>query len=80
MKLQYPISYTLEDGTNVKVDRMEEDKNYTFILDKPTGQTDSFTTALQTSTEPGQQPSMPTDEDSQRKEAIELFLKLQRYE
>lgn len=73
MKMDFPVNYSLEDGTTVKVDRLDEDKSFTFLLDKPTGQTDSFTWAKQAATD---QPPNAESEDPQRKEAIDLFLEL----
>lgn len=70
MKMDFPLAYSLQDETQVKVDLMEDGKTFTFYLDKPTGQTDSFTWA-----EDGAKPDVQTgSEDPQREEAIALFL------
>ncbi|MEO6733295.1 MAG: hypothetical protein ABIN01_18880 [Ferruginibacter sp.] len=74
MKVDFPVNYSLEDGTTVKVDRLDDGKGFTFILDKPTGQTDSFTWVSQAATD---QPVNQEAEDPQRKEAIDLFVELE---
>ena len=76
MKMEFPISFSLQDDTNVKVDEMDDHINFTFILDKPTGQTDSFTWVPNPANEGKKQEPPKGEEDPQRREAIELFLQL----
>lgn len=71
--MEFPISYSLPDGTQVEVSMMEDGKNFTFHLDKPTGHTDSFNWAPHPGA--GEQGA---NEDPQQAEAIDLFLKLQK--
>ena len=68
MKKDFPYIYSLADGTQVEADRLDDGKSFSFHLDKPTGQTDSFTWAPESD---GGKESLP---DPPHAEAIRLFL------
>lgn len=75
MKKQLPVTFLLKDETKVEAVETEDKKGVTFLLDKPTGQTDSF--SLPNVIEGQHQSPANVEEDAQRKEAVELFLFLQ---
>ena len=74
MKADFPLIYSLADGTRVEVDRMEDQKTFSFHLDKPTGQTDSFTWAPQPGTGQSLTETAVSTGDPQHEEAVDLFM------
>ncbi len=74
MKADFPLIYSLADGTRVEVDRMEDNKTFSFHLDKPTGQTDSFTWAPHPGTIQSLTETQDGSGDPQHEEAVDLFM------
>lgn len=74
MKAEFPLIYSLADGTRVEVDRVEDHKTFSFHLDKPTGQTDSFTWAPHPGTVQSLTETPDGSGDPQHEEAVELFM------
>ena len=80
MEINFPLYYSLKDGTKVEVTTGNEQGSFIFILDQPTGNTESFTWSADKG-ENGTSSSIDNgpvaEANPQVTEAIELFQYLQ---
>ena len=84
MEINFPLYYSLKDGTKVEVTTGTEQGSFIFILDQPTGNTESFIWSADKTANTASSASLPVsnspvvETNPQIAEAIELFQYLQQ--